>query len=95
MDRRPFSCLAPSQSRIVGFSENEGRWSSVDGAQYQFSRAGRLMFKSAKWTDGDYEAGVFVRTPAWTAGLAPKYGETREQSNVAIGDTIGAIPKNR
>ena len=64
-----------AQLRILAASESDRHVRSVEGAQYSFSCAGRLFYKSGKYSAENQEvsAGMFYRTAAWSAGLTPRF----------------------
>ena len=67
--------------------------SSVEGAQYSFGCAGRLFYRSEKFTDKNQEfyTGMFYRTVAWPAGLTSRFNQKLDRFNLATGDAIEAI----
>ena len=83
------------QLRILTVSESDKHVSSVEGQQYSFSCAGRLFYKSEKYSDKNQElyTGMFYRTVAWSAGLTPRFNQDRNQFNLVTGDAIEAILK--
>ena len=83
------------QLRILTVSESDKHMSSVEGPQYSFSCAGRLFYRSEKYSDENQElyTGMFYRTVAWSAGLTPRFNQDRNQFNLVTGDAIEAILK--
>ena len=84
-----------TQLRIVTVTESDRHVSSVEGTQYSFSCVGRLFYRSEKYSDENQElyTGMFFRTVAWSAGLAPRFNQNRDQFNLVTGDAIEAILK--
>ena len=83
------------QLRILTVTESDRHVSSVEGTQYSFSCAGRLFYRSSRFSDENQElyTGLFYRTVAWSAGLSPRFNQKRDQFNLVTGDAIEAILK--